>query len=468
MSQPELLIKEANDLNTAIHFKWLVTSRMRLDASYYTKDVFKARRVLEMHPQQRIEQLVQRVFNLTRFKRVYAQQNSGIPYLSPSEALFFRPSSERYLSKSRTENIEQYLVQKGWALLTCSGTVGRIAYVGERLSRFAFTHDLIRIVPKDEHTCIGYLCAYLSSWVGQALLTKDQYGSAVKHLEPHHINPIPVPLISDDIQKAIDEQVLYACDLREKANSLLDDAQTQLYKELGLPPITSGGFSSDELSVFAVSASELDFRFDASYHKPIIRAIALKMKSGSYPVVRMNKMGRVYIPPRFRRTYVGKDQGVPFLQGKHIVELKPYDLKYISSKATKRIDRWIISRGWVLVTCSGTIGRVSLVPTAWDGWAATQHILRIIPHEAELDDGYIAAFLMSPYGYHQLVGKTYGAVIGELAEDHAGEIFIPRPPPEVRKKIGRLVVEAFELKEEANRIEQEAITILEEELIRQA
>lgn len=465
----EVLVQEGNDLNTTVPFKWLVGTRLRLDASYYTRDVFKARKVMEEHPQQRIDQVVQRVFNLTRFKRVYARSDSGISYLSASEAMFFRPASERYLSKSKTENIDQYLVQKGWALLTCSGTVGRITYVGERLSKFAFTHDLIRIVPRDEQTRIGYLCAYLSSWIGQTLLTKDQYGSAVKHLEPHHINSIPVPLISEDMQRRIHEGFLHAYDLREKANLLLDDAQAKLYKELGLRPISSEEFLVSDPASFTIMAFELNLRLDASYHNPGIRTIATRMKAGNYPITRLgSKIAEVFMPNRFKRAYVTKEQGIPFLQGKHIVELKPYDVKYISTKVTKDIERCKIHTGQILVTRSGTIGRVAVVPKHWDGWTATEHLIRIVPDDSKAKAGYIAAFLMNPYGYYQIVGKTFGAVIGEISENHLKEIFLPNPPRDVQEKIDRLVMEAFELKEEANKIEQEAITLLEKELTQQA
>jgi type I restriction enzyme S subunit len=455
-----LLAEDA--FSSAVSSKWLISSRLRLDAEYYTKDVFRARQLVAANPQQRLDQCVERVFNLPRFKRIYSQQDSGIPYLSASESLFFRPTSERFLSTSKTKNIDQYLVKKNWAIMTCSGTVGRVTLVTDRLSKFAFTHDLMRFVPKGSSK-LGYLSAYLSSCVGQTLLTKDQYGAAVKHLESQHVSSIPVPLLAESVQDDINEQIVKACSLREQANQLLDRAQIMLNDELGLPPLSPEELAKDKPNIFSIRSSELNFRFDASYHNPLIRTIAHKMKNGRFQIAPMEKFGQVYIPPRFARTYVERNQGIPFLQGKHIVEIKPYDIKCISRKATKHIEKWIIKQGTVLITCSGTIGRVSLVPKVWDGWAATQHILRIIPHESG-DDGYLASFLMSPYGYHQLLAKTYGAVIGEIAEEHVRPIFVPDASSDVKRRIGQFAIEAFELKEQANSIENNAIAKLEGDL----
>ena len=62
------------------------------------------------------------------------------------------------------------------------------------------THDLIRIVLSDD-AFSGYLYAYPSTWIGKTLLTKDQYGMTVAHIEPPHVKSIPVPKLPSDIQK---------------------------------------------------------------------------------------------------------------------------------------------------------------------------------------------------------------------------------------------------------------------------
>lgn len=198
-------------------------------------------------------------------------------------------------------------------------------------------------------------------------------------------------------------------------------------------------------------------RFDASHYNPVL-AQALTMLRGSGMELRPlgDVCKRVFIPPRFKRVYVSAEHGIPFLQGSHLVHFQPADLKYLSveEKAHVRLDRWIIQRGWVLVTCSGTIGRVAIARDQWDGWAASQHILRIVPREDDLaPPGYLYAFLRSFAGQAQLTSQIYGAVVDELTEEQARGILVPVAKTEAQRQ-GVLAVNAASL--EAVRLVEEA------------
>lgn len=413
--------------------------------------------------------LVRDVFNLPRFKRVYAEDaTAGRPYLSASEVLFFRPPMTRFLSKAMSPpNADRHFARAGWIILTCSGTVGRVIYATKTLEPFFLTHDLIRIVPRPDLPA-GYLFAFLSSWVGQALLAKDQYGAAVPHIEPGHVKPIPVPLLDERLQKAIHEKVEEAARLRNEANELLDRAEALFHQELGLlrfDPREVSYYGEGKVKAFSVSAKDLRLRLDASYHIPLAAAAVDKLKATGCPLATVGDLAeRIFIPPRFKRIYVEKEYGVPFLQGIHIVQIKPYDIKYLSSSAHKDLDKWIIRQGWVLVTCSGTVGRIALTPPHWHGWAATQHILRIVPDLSKSHPGYIAVFLATPYGSYQVTRQVYGAVVDELTEDQMKEVVIPDPPLDLQTKIGRLATGAYEMREQANKLEEDAVTLLESSL----
>lgn len=141
--------------------------------------------------------------------------------------------------------------------------------------------------------------------------------------------------------------------------------------------------------------------------------------------------------------------------------MKPYDLKCISVTATQNLENWIVRPGWVFVTCSGTVGRVSLSTSKQDGWAASQHILRIVPKKATSHPGFIAAFLMTPFGQHQVTGKVYGGVVDELTAEDMWEVLIPNAPYDLQKEIGDPVVRAFEMRDEANGSEDQAVAELE-------
>ena len=173
---------------------------------------------------------------------------------------------------------------------------------------------------------------------------------------------------------------------------------------------------------------ESEMRLDAENYNRVVMEARSQLRASGLRLEKLEDVtDRIFIPPRFKRIYVDREHGVPFLQGTHLPQFKPTDLKYLSRTAHKNLARWIIQPGWVLVTCSGTIGRVGISLRQWNGWAASQHILRIIPAPGgPCPAGYIYAWLSSPLGQAQFNG-VYGAVVDEITADHVGNIMIPVP-----------------------------------------
>ena len=207
-----------------------------------------------------------------------------------------------------------------------------------------------------------------------------------------------------------------------------------------------------------------ELRLDASFYNPrVAEALALLRRSG-LEIKRLAEVTkRIFIPPRFKRIYVDRAHGVPFLQGSHVVHFQPTDIKYLSRAAHKRLDRWIISSGWVLVTCCGTIGRATIAPDSWDGWAASQHICRIIPEPGSpCPPGYIYAYLLSELGQAQLTAQIYGAVVDELTEEQARSVLIPVPrtreQKELIQEIDTAAMKSIAAKEEAVRAALTAVS----------
>jgi Type I restriction modification DNA specificity domain len=200
-----------------------------------------------------------------------------------------------------------------------------------------------------------------------------------------------------------------------------------------------------------------ELRLDASFYNPrVAEALAILRRSELeiQPLHRVTQ--RIFIPPRFKRIYVDPEHGVPFLQGSHVVHFQPTDMKYLSRAAHVRLDRWIIRSGWVLVTCSGTIGRATIAPNSRDGWAASQHICRIVPDPGSpCPPGYIYAYLLSELGQAQLTAQIYGAVVDELTEDQAQSVLIPVPVTREQtmlvQEVDTLAMKSIEAKDEAVR-----------------
>ncbi len=466
----EVKISEVKVKTISLNSFWITKGEIRLDASFYAEERQEADRILSesCYSIITVKQLARDIFNPPPTKRFFSGKN-GTPYLTPSEVFQLQLKPSRYVFANKIENVENWFVKAGSILITQSGNVGLPIYVTSPLEKFVVSQNFIRIIP-ESNTYSGYLYAYLSSWIGHSLVTCDQFGVTVEHIQPHHISSVAVPCIPDKIQKQIHLNILKVYEYRDRARLLLAEAEQNLISELKISPLKD---FSDEDKSFTVKTSKLNLRFDASYHSPIINTIIDKLKETGKSTVRLGKVADVHIPNRLKRVYVTQKYGLPFLQTSDLNQIRPRLLKYLSKKVTKNIEHWVIRKGWILVPCSGTMGRrmgkASLTPSKWDGWAATQHIARIIPHKSNdysnadetIDAGYLTCFLSSIYGYQQIVSKTYGGVVDELGEDDIKDIIIAKPSPEAQLKIGSLVVEAYELQSVAMEIESETVRTLE-------
>ena len=444
---------------------WLNQGARRMDAGYYSSASARASLALEalgvdVSP---LGNMVDDCFILGRFKRIYAESPEvGYPYLSPTEAFQFRPTSTRWIAHAYAPKApENHFAKEGWILVSASGTVGRPILVGSRLAGFFLSHDVVRIVPSDSVPA-GYLYAYLASWIGQALLTRDRYGSAIKHLEDHHVANVPVPLLPDTAMYRIADHMQQAQTLREEANRLLDEATEKLYKELELPRTPATTTDVLPRRAFAALSSELHGRLDASFHDPVATATVNALKSGKYAPGFLDAIcERIFHPGRFKRNYVTSEYGVPFIQGSHISLVKPFGIKHLAKTDERNLKRCRVGKHWVLVTRSGTIGKVSVVSSIAAGSAASEHLIRCVADESDYNPGYIALFLMTDYGQYQIQSKVYGAVVDELTEVDLGEVLIPDAPKDAQDTIGDKVLEAFEHKERANLLEEGATRALE-------
>ncbi len=175
----------------------------------------------------------------------------------------------------------------------------------------------------------------------------------------------------------------------------------------------------------------------------------------------------IILPGRFKRVYVDEGQGRVFFGGKQLYELDPSNKKYLSlvhhgERIKKQLE---LIENMTLITCSGTIGKVTLVPRHWEHWAASQHIIRVVPANHDIA-GYISVFLASDYGRALITRFTYGSVVDEIDNKHVSQIPFPLLKNEaVQAKINRLALEANSMRYEAYQLEQEAMQIMNDEVL---
>ena len=409
---------------------------IRLDAGRYNPRLIAAIRALR-ESGMRLERLADITDNILippRFKRIYVEREHGVPFLQGSHVVHFQPSDLKYLSLS-SPRLEQWIVRAGWLLVTCSGTIGRTTVCPDEWDGWAASQHILRIVPDEKKCPSGYLCAFLSSPFGQAQLTANIYGAVVDELTEEQAEGIlvPVPRTAKDraLVRSVDAVMRESVSKRSEAVSLVNEAMDRV-------PVPSANTPQPNRFSLRMRHMSEELRMDAGHYNPALLHALDQL--GEMDAVPLREIAEIFMPPRFRRIYVEPEYGLPFLQGGHVLHFQAAGLKHLS-KEHEYIDKVIVKAGWLLVTRSGTVGRVMMCPEEWGGWAATEHIIRVVPDEDECPGGYLFSFLASPMGQVQLTSQVHGPVVDHLTEDHVGNVLVPLPNARTRRKIDSILRE---------------------------
>lgn len=406
-----------------------------------------------------------------RFKRIWVKK-SEYPIYQPSSIVDIKPTPDGYISKKTNVNIDSLRVHKGQILLTCSGTIGKTSLVSQTLDNAIFSHDLLRIDCKNP-VDIGYIYTYLKSKIGSQILITNKYGAVITHIESEHLNTVPIPNAPDGIKSRINDFIMRSYALRDESNEMIDQAQALLVKELNLPPISEIKVDtldkSKSVQTFNVKLSEMAGRADASYHVPIVDAIVDILKKNAAEVTTVGDeriSSDVVLPGRFKRVYVEKDYGVKFIGGKEMHQLIPTTEKYLSKKAHKKqLEGSLGIKPYSILTpARGSLGDVELPCKHFYSWAISDNMMQILSNKNVC--GYLYIFLNSEYGKALIQRFTYGGVVDAIEPFHIQSVEVPiLRNQDVQKQINDLALQANEKRYQAYLLEQEALKVLDEEVI---
>lgn len=417
--------------------------------------------------------LIDKAYYPGRFKRIYCEQGCGEAFFLPSQMADVYPKPEKFISRLTKCDMAELKLKPSTLLLTRSGTIGTVSLVSKTTEGTVFSDDVIRVTFKNPYD-LGYAYAFLKTKHGSVVLQTNGYGSVITHLEPEHLSTIPIPNAPDETKKRIHDLVIASYTVRDESNDLLDEAQALLAEELQLPAIAD--FDVDyfrkqaPVNTYCVKLNDMAGRLDASYHVPIVGAITKHLQNHAAEVTTIGDgriSSEVILPGRFKRVYVDEGFGRVFIGGKQLWELDPSNKKYLSlvhhgDRITKQLE---LHENMTLITCSGTVGKVALVGKHWENWSANQHIIRVVPANDDIA-GYLNVFLSSEYGYQLITHFTYGSVVDEIDDNHVRQIPFPLLKNKaVQDRINALALEANKKRYEAYLLEQQAIEIMNDEVI---
>lgn len=155
----------------------------------------------------------------------------------------------------------------------------------------------------------------------------------------------------------------------------------------------------------------------------------LKVRKDALSTLTKGHAGGIYNGPMFKRNYVDSaEYGVPFISSGSMLlaDLSTLPRLRRLDAESGRLSYLRLRPGMMMISCSGTIGRMTYVRPDMDGVWSSQDVLKVVPDPESIPAGYLYAFLSSRYGVPLVVSGTYGAIIQHIEPEHIAELPVPR------------------------------------------
>ena len=447
-----------------INIKDVHTSNLRTDASFHLSEGQEVQRFIanSPYPLLPISKVAKDIFIGNRAKRVYVKKAShGIPFLSSSDILRADLNNLKLASTKYTPDIERMKLQKGWTLISRSGTIGNCAFANAKHAQKLASEHVIRLLPNNILRG-GLVYAYLASKFGHSLLTQGTFGAVIQHIEPAFVGSILIPSFPESFQKEVDDLIQESARLREEAAEALEEAKAILTTFIG------DAFNQVDKEYFGkVSVNSirktLNHRFDPPVYVNKGVSAAQYLSCKTIPLGECN--ARFWYPGIFKRAYV--NEGLPYIKGSSLFEVNPFKrCDYLSRSRTPGLEDLWLKEGQILMSCAGICGQVKLITKEYEDKKAigSPDIIRIHPMDVLYTKEYLFVYLQLPFVYDYMQSLKYGSVIERFDIDTIKTIPVVTPTRELSDEVTGIIKRYMDCTYRAFNSEEKAIRMVEEEI----
>ncbi|MCM1139390.1 MAG: restriction endonuclease subunit S [Muribaculum sp.] len=453
----------------------VIDTARRLDPSYHLSEAVTVRSLLENSPYHllKLKDVSERIFNGGRYKRVYVSDpDHGYKFLSSSDILAADLESVKMVSKRYMGGVKELALEKGWTLITRSGTIGNTAFANAKHAQKLASEDVIRLVPNNILRA-GLIYAYLSSKFGYTLLTQGTFGAVIQHIECPFVEELPIPKFPESFQKEVDDLIQDSARLREEAADELVLAEKILKEKAGLRDLTPNDYdyfgqhnATRRPSCFIRKASSIKPKSINAFNYSNRIATIYGIIPNSEPLKNVLQNGSTFSTGSFPRVEVKDGCGVMLIN-----QSDAFDTiikgKWISKRNVNLTG--LVEYGEVIVAGVGTLGenetfcRTLFGNEDMVGQLISGEFIRMKTN-GKVPSGYLYAWLNSDYGFRLIRNTQAGTKLCRPIPDLFLEIPIPILSKTDMDEIDKLVKTAHTKRHEANVKELKAISLVEEEI----
>lgn len=456
---------------------WLEESGRRLDCNPYMSGALEARDTLKNLSVRKdplgflTDGYGGGIYNGPMFIRRYVtSEASGVPFITSGNMMRSDLSDVPLLRKADAEsNKLRYLrVRPGTTLISCSGTIGRMAYVRPDMGHMWSSQDVLKVVPNEDVVSPGYLHAFLSSKYGVPLVISGAYGAIIQHIEPEHIRELPVPRFDLAFEVGVHNKVDAAANKLARYQRLLREATEHLFSAVGLKDISPAEWHSSGPDVGFSNPAITSASLRALNFNPRYENLVRKIKSSPFKTLdEICLPGTLSRGGRFKRVDAEPAHAYQMIGQKELFWLKP-EGRWIAKSAMDEHALGI--PGAVMVAAQGTLGeselycRSEFVWGPWTEMAFSEHILRVIADESVMPRGCLFAFMRSETAFRMLRSISVGSKLQDHHYQYRGELPVPYPEQAVQQEIHAKIVSAYENRHAAVSMIDEAVQMVEQRI----
>jgi hypothetical protein len=457
----------------SIPSKWIQKEGTRLDCGPYMSGALEAKMLLEdlSIPKQPLMEVTlggsSGIYHAGRKSRIWVDNvEYGIPFLGSIDILAADLSWMALISKKIVESTPEFIIHDGYTLITRSGTIGRMAYARKSMDGLACSEHVMRVVPNSEKIQSGYLYAYLSSKFGIPQIISGTYGSVIQSIEPEHILNLPIPRFERHIEEKIHALVFNAANLLSEYQSEIVSATRLFLKSVNLRDITPFEWHKNGSDIGFEQIFPVNESFRAVNFNPRLKRICKDIKNGSWMPLKeiclpntlkrgAGRIKRIDADPEFAYQFIGQKQ---------LFWLRPEGRWLAKSGLNEDV---LVPPGTILIPAQGTLGESELYCRSEFIWgvaverAYSEHLLRVTADESKILRGCLFAFMRSETAFRMLRSLAVGTKLQDHHYAFLPKLPIPVPLRKDQEIIHQKVIQAYENRDKAVALEDQAIALVE-------
>lgn len=175
--------------------------------------------------------------------------------------------------------------------------------------------------------------------------------------------------------------------------------------------------------------------------------------------VPMSDLAEVWQPSRLKGYPVDAGKGLPFLSAGQVFESQHRVRKWLAEAMIPTVETRYLNPDWLMLSCSGEVGRVTAVYDEHLDKVITHDLLRVVSRDPA-DYGWLYAYMKTPTFFAIARSAQYGHMIKHLEPEHVLAMPVAMPDARLRRDIGQDAKNALEMRQASRRLQAQADKLL--------